>query len=105
MRLPGRVFVPLKSMCSSTCDMPAPSHLPSCMLPAMHHACAETTGALWSSRTMIVRPFSSVVMPTPAGMDGIVSVWLAEKYDIRHGVVTNFSARLVNLVVSAHSQE
>ena len=29
MRLPGRVVVPLKSMCSNTCDRPAPSHLPS----------------------------------------------------------------------------
>src|SRR5262245_6318085 len=41
------------------------------MLPAMHHACAETTGALRSSRTMMVRPFSSVVSWTPGGMDGM----------------------------------
>jgi hypothetical protein len=41
------------------------------MLPAMAHACAETTGALWSSRTMMVKPLSSVVSVTPGGMDGI----------------------------------
>ena len=70
MRLPGRVVVPLKSMCSSTCDRPAPSQRPSWMLPAMHQACAETTGALWSSRTMMVRPLSSVVSVTPGGSDG-----------------------------------
>src|SRR5881628_2051926 len=42
------------------------------MLPAIHQACAETTGALWSSRTMIVRPFSSVVSLTPGGMAGML---------------------------------
>ena len=41
------------------------------MLPALHQACAETTGALWSSRTMIVSPLSSVVTFTPEGMEGI----------------------------------
>src|ERR1017187_3560384 len=57
-------------MCSSTCDRPAPSHFPSWMLPAMHHAWAETTGALWSSRTMRVSPLSNVVSLTPGGMAG-----------------------------------
>src|ERR1039457_6913922 len=37
----------------------------------MHHAWADTTGALRSSRTMMVRPFSSVVMATPGGSVGI----------------------------------
>ena len=50
------------------------------MLPAMHHACADTTGALWSSRTMMVRPLSSVVSVTPAGGDGVcIAGILAEK--------------------------
>src|SRR5437879_261756 len=40
------------------------------MLPAIHQAWAETTGALWSSCTMIVRPLSSVVRLTPGGMAG-----------------------------------
>src|SRR2546430_862446 len=71
MRAPGRVVVPLKSMCSSTCDRPAPSQRPSWMLPVMHQACAETTGALWSSRTIRVRPFSRVVRRVPAGHRGI----------------------------------
>jgi hypothetical protein len=44
------------------------------MLPVMAHACAETTGALWSSRTMRVRPLSSVVSVTPAGNEEISSV-------------------------------
>src|SRR5438105_14824692 len=81
MRLPARVVVPLNSMCSSTCDIPAPSHLPSWMLPAMHQAWAETTGALWSSRTMMVSPFSSEVNFTPEGMEGIsVLLLLAEDF-------------------------
>jgi hypothetical protein len=41
------------------------------MLPVIAHACAETTGALWSSRVMMVRPFSSVTSLTPGGMAGI----------------------------------
>src|SRR5260370_22682581 len=41
------------------------------MLPAMHQAWAETTGALWSSRTMIVRPFSRIVRLTSGGIEGI----------------------------------
>jgi hypothetical protein len=41
------------------------------MLPAMHQAWAETTGALWSSRTMIVSPLSSVVTFTPGGRAGM----------------------------------
>jgi len=41
------------------------------MLPAMHHAWAETTGALWSSRTMMVNPLSSVVSVTPGGIAGM----------------------------------
>ena len=40
---------------------------PSWMLPAIAHACADTTGALWSSRTMMTRPLSSVVSLTPGG--------------------------------------
>src|SRR3974377_223929 len=40
------------------------------MLPAMHQAWAETTGALWSSRTMTVSPFSGVVGVTPGGKRG-----------------------------------
>src|SRR5208283_3708964 len=40
----------------------------------MHHACADTTGALRSSRTMTVRPLSSVVTVTPGGNDGIFIV-------------------------------
>src|SRR5580765_5890078 len=40
------------------------------MLPALHQACAETTGALWSSRMMNVRPFSRVARRTPGGMAG-----------------------------------
>jgi hypothetical protein len=40
------------------------------MLPAMHQACAETTGALWSSRTMTVSPLSSVVRVTALGSNG-----------------------------------
>ena len=79
MRLPGRVVVPLNSMCSKTCDRPAPSHLPSVMLPAWHQACAETTGALWSSRVMTTNPFSSVVRLAPGGMGGIsaaTGLWL-----------------------------
>src|SRR5437764_926529 len=73
MRLPGRVVVPLKSMCSRMCERPAPSHLPSWTLPDMHQAWAETTGALWSSRMMMVRPFSRLVRVTPGGEAGIVS--------------------------------
>src|SRR6266446_9590206 len=41
------------------------------MLPLMHHACAETTGALWSSRTMTVRPFSKVMRRVPGGQAGM----------------------------------
>src|ERR1051325_2249578 len=41
------------------------------MLPAMHQAWAETTGALWSSRTMMVNPLSSVVSFTPPGIGRI----------------------------------
>src|SRR5437588_7390314 len=70
MRPAARVVVPLKSMCSSTCERPPPSHLPSSMLPALHQTCAETTGALWSSRMIKVRPFSSVLSRTPGGIAG-----------------------------------
>src|SRR5437773_898849 len=42
------------------------------MLPAMHQACAETTGALWSSRRMSVRPLSSVAMRVPNGQTGML---------------------------------
>jgi hypothetical protein len=46
----------------------------------MHHACAETTGALRSSRTMMARPFSSVTSVTPDGSDGIfIAAILVEK--------------------------
>src|ERR1051325_8710443 len=41
------------------------------MLPAMHQACADTTGALWSSRTITVRPLPSVVICTPGGIGGM----------------------------------
>src|SRR5216117_3917005 len=41
------------------------------MLPLMHQACAETTGALWSSRTMTVRPFSKVMRRVPGGQAGM----------------------------------
>src|SRR5436309_3633310 len=41
------------------------------MLPAMHQAWAETTGALWSSRTIIVKPFGNVVSLTSGGIGGI----------------------------------
>jgi hypothetical protein len=41
-----RRSVPLKSMCSRTCERPAPSQRPSWMLPVRHQAWAETTGAL-----------------------------------------------------------
>ena len=34
----------------------------------MHHACADTTGALWSSRIIMVNPFSSVFTVTFAGI-------------------------------------
>ena len=71
MRLPARVLVPLKSMCSSTWERPAPSQSPSSTLPARHHACALTTGALWSSRRMICRPLSSVTKRTPGGTNGM----------------------------------
>src|SRR5208283_3939297 len=37
-----------------------------------------TTGALWSSRTMTVRPLSSVVSVTPAGSDGISPFLIAD---------------------------
>src|ERR1019366_6096079 len=42
--------------------------------PAIAHAWAETTGALWSSRTMMVRPLSSVVSFTPGGTEGMASL-------------------------------
>src|SRR6185312_15297157 len=41
------------------------------MLPAMAQDWAETTGALWSSRTMMVRPLSRVVVVTPGGMEAM----------------------------------
>src|SRR6185437_1071143 len=71
MRLPARLAVPLNSICSSTWERPAPSHLPSWMLPVMAQDWADTTGALWSSRTMMVRPLSSVVVVTPGGRGAI----------------------------------
>src|SRR5216683_3158323 len=40
------------------------------MLPAMHQAWEETTGALWSSRTITASPWSRVVRDTPAGIEG-----------------------------------
>src|ERR1700722_7098276 len=70
-------------MCSRPCDRPAPSHFPSVMLPVWHHAWAETTGALWSSRVMITRPFSNVVSFAPGGMAGISSD--APRPDLRAG--------------------
>src|ERR1051325_6047501 len=70
MRPAPRVVVPLKSMCSRACERPAPSHLPSSMLPVLHQACTETTGALWSSRITSVRPLGSVLNRTPGGMAG-----------------------------------
>ena len=39
------------------------------MLPAIAQDCAEATGALWSSRTMMTRPLSSVVTVTPFGSE------------------------------------
>src|SRR2546430_1130947 len=42
------------------------------MLPVKHHACAETTGALWSSRTMMVRPLSRVTRRVPGGQAGML---------------------------------
>src|SRR5689334_6541734 len=67
-------------MCSSMCDMPEPSHFPSSMLPALHHACAETTGALLSSRTMMTSPLSNVVTFVPGGSDGM-SAYSVESSD------------------------
>src|SRR6266516_3978148 len=43
------------------------------MLPLMHQACAETTGALWSSRTMTVSPFSKVMRRVPGGQAGMLA--------------------------------
>src|SRR4029079_8960447 len=48
------------------------------MLPVMAQACAETTGALWSSRTMMVNPLSRVVTRTPGGSAGISPPFLAD---------------------------
>src|ERR1043166_8369552 len=41
------------------------------MLPARHHACAETTGADLSSRMMSVSALSSVTIRTSGGMAGM----------------------------------
>src|SRR6266498_2857354 len=41
------------------------------MLPLMAQAWADTTGALWSSRTMMARPLSRLVSLTPGGSAGI----------------------------------
>ena len=65
MRPAPRVLVPLKSMCSKMWESPAPSHCPSWTLPARHHACAETTGALRSSRTIIVKPLGKEASQVP----------------------------------------
>lgn len=65
MRPTPRVLVPLKSMCSKMWESPAPSHCPSWMLPERHHACAETTGALRSSRTIIVKPLGKEASQVP----------------------------------------
>ena len=45
-------------------------------------ACAETTGALWSSRTITVSPLASVVMVTPWGRAGMAddSVMFGQYY-------------------------
>src|SRR5271165_2477680 len=77
-------------MCSSTWDMPDPSHLPSLMLPVMDQACTETTGALWSSRTMIVSPFSRWVIFTPAGSAGI-STELPVPFNVENGLLIIYS--------------
>src|SRR5260221_1066034 len=71
MRPAARLDVPLKSMCSSTWERPPPSHLPSSMLPALHHCCAEMTGALWSSRIISGKPLGRVMRCTPGGMGGM----------------------------------
>ena len=79
---PGRVAVPLKSMCSSTCDRPAPSQAPSSMLPARHHAWALTTGALWSSRRMSCSPLSRVSSRTPGGTCGMPGAGVAADWKL-----------------------
>src|SRR6059036_8197 len=38
------------------------------MLPALHHAWAETTGALWSSRMIRTSPLGKVWKSTPGGI-------------------------------------
>src|ERR1700722_9226497 len=98
MRLPGRVVVPLNSMCSNTCERPAPSQRPSWMLPLIDHDCAETTGTLWSSRTITVRPFSRVVRGTPSGIDGITLLSLVMKSMVSQ-CITELAWGNSNLVV------
>src|SRR5216117_3401757 len=53
------------------------------MLPLMHQACAETTGALWSSRTMTVRPFSKVMRRVPGGQAGMLAAGLLKATRLR----------------------
>src|SRR5690349_12978112 len=56
----------------------------------MHQACAETTGALWSSRTMTVKPLSRVAVWTPVGSAGISAWFLGER--ARFGVMVRVVA-------------
>src|SRR5579862_1209597 len=55
-----RVGVPLKSMCSTQCEMPV---IPgtSLRLPTRYHAQNVATGAVWTSRSKTRSPFDSVV--------------------------------------------
>src|SRR5579859_155318 len=54
-----RVGVPLKSMCSTQCEMPV---IPgtSLRLPTRYHAQNVATGAVWTSRSKTSSPFDSV---------------------------------------------
>src|SRR5258705_4501339 len=87
MRPAARLAVPLNNICSRTCDRPAPSQRPSSTLPALHQAWAETTGALWSSRMMSVRPFSRVSSRTPGGMAGIAVLVSAAVLGVRLSII------------------
>jgi len=55
----GNRSVPLNSMCSKTCAIPATAGSSSA-LPNRTQVCKATTGALWSSSKTTCRPFDSV---------------------------------------------
>ena len=61
-----RVGVPLKYMCSSTCEIPTSSS-GSSKYPAFTHVTIAATGAPWSSRMRTVRPLGRTVRVTGTG--------------------------------------